>query len=357
MGTGIVANAAALLPLHVPGLTSIALGIWILAAAMLVALSAATSVHWLRYPENARRHHHDPSMAPFYGAPPMALLTVGAGALLVGKQLIGADAALRVDEVLWTLGTITGLACAIAIPYLMFTEHKLTAEDTYGSWLMPIVPPMVSASCGAGLIAHLPAGQDRLTLLLVCLAMFGFSLFASVIVITLLWGRLTRHGVGPARMVPTLWIVLGPLGQSVTAIGLLSTVASHALVTPYGAAINAMAVLFGISVWGVAIIWMVIAATITVQTARRDLPFALTWWSFTFPIGTVVTGTCELAVHTHAAFLADASVGLYGLLIVGWLTAATRTAHASWKGSVFLPAVALRTVPAPEPSATEVAAA
>ena len=31
-------------------------------------------------------------------------------------------------------------------------------------WLMPIVPPMVSAAAGAGLIAHLPAGQDRLDL-------------------------------------------------------------------------------------------------------------------------------------------------------------------------------------------------
>ena len=49
-------------------------------------LTLATAVHWLRCPEYARRHHHDPAMAPFYGAPPMALLTVGAGALLVGRD-------------------------------------------------------------------------------------------------------------------------------------------------------------------------------------------------------------------------------------------------------------------------------
>ena len=51
--------------------------IWLLAATMLLALIVATAVHWLRHPENARRHHHDPAMAPFYGAPPMAILTVG----------------------------------------------------------------------------------------------------------------------------------------------------------------------------------------------------------------------------------------------------------------------------------------
>jgi hypothetical protein len=43
-------------------------------------------------------------------------------------------------------------------------------------------------------------------------------------------------------------------------------------------------------------------------------------------VGTLVTGTSELALHTHANFLTWASVSLYALLIVGWLTVATRVA-------------------------------
>ena len=42
MGTGIVANAAALLPVHVAGLRAVAVGVWLLAATMLVLLTAAT---------------------------------------------------------------------------------------------------------------------------------------------------------------------------------------------------------------------------------------------------------------------------------------------------------------------------
>ena len=75
---------------------------------------------------------------------------------------------------------------------------------------MPVVPPMVSAAAGAGLIAHLNTGQARLDLLFGCYAMFGISLVMALIVIALLWARLALHGVGEARMVPTLWIVLGP---------------------------------------------------------------------------------------------------------------------------------------------------
>jgi C4-dicarboxylate transporter/malic acid transport protein len=342
MGTGIVASAAALLPVQVPALTSAALAIWILAAALLIAVVAATTVHWLLYQQTARRHHRTLSMAPFYGAPPMAMMTVGAGALLVGKNLIGLPAAVRVDEILWALGTATGLLCAVAIPVLMFTEMTSELGDVLGSWLMPVVPPMVSAAAGAGLIRYLPAGQDRLGLLVACYAMFGVSLFMSLNVIALLWYRLTSRGVPAVRMVPTLWIVLGPLGQSVTAAGLLAHAAHGAVSGEYASAADAMAVLYGVPVWGFAIAWLFIAAAITLRAVSRGLPFSLTWWSFTFPVGTVVTGTSVLATHTHATFLTDASVGLYALLVFAWVTVIARTAHASYRGSVFLPSAAAR---------------
>ena len=341
MGTGIVANAAALLPVHVAGLHAAAVGVWVLAASLLILLAAATAVHWVKFSDSARGHHRDPAMAPFYGAPAMALLTVGAGALLLGKDLIGLSAAVTVDEILWVCGTAIGLATAIVVPYLMFTSHELKLEHAYATWLMPIVPPMVSAATGAALIAYVPAGQDRLALLLACYAMFGISLFASLMVITLLWGRLVLHGVGPSRMVPTLWIVLGPLGQSVTAVGLLANRAPGVIPRPYSTAMQAAAVLYGLPVWGFAIAWLLLAAAITLRTVRRHLPFSLTWWSFTFPVGTVVTGTSELALHTHAHPLVWASGALYALLIAAWITAASRTAHGAIRGRLFLPAPAL----------------
>ena len=347
MGTGILANAAILLPVHTPALHAFALGVWVLAATLLVALTLATAAHWVRHTEIARGHHRDPAMAPLYGAPPMAMLTVGAGALLVGKDLIGLHAAITLDQILWTLGTVTGLASTIVIPYLMFTRLELQREHTLATWLMPIVPPMVSAATGAALIAHLPAGQDRLAMLLCCYALFGISLLASLVTITLLWARLVYDGVGPARTVPTVWIVLGPLGQSITAVSLLANAAPSAIPQPYARAMQAAALLYGIPVWGFAIVWLLLAATITLRTARSHLPFSLTWWSFTFPVGTLVTGTSELALRTHAHFLTWASVALYALLTGAWLTAATGTVHGSLRGRLFLPTPTPERRPAP----------
>jgi C4-dicarboxylate transporter/malic acid transport protein len=325
MGTGIVANAGALLPVRIPEVHAVALLVWVLAAALLLALLLLTALQWARHGERARSHHRDSAMAQFYGAPPMAMLTVGAGALLLGGEIVGKHAAVLIDGTLWVAGTGTGLASAAAIPYLMFTRHRLAQRDTLATWLMPLVPPMVSAAAGAGLVPHLATGQLRLSLLLFCIAEVGLSLIAALINITLLWARLAYEDVGPATTVPTLWIVLGPLGTSITAVGLFAKIAPHAIGAPYAEAIQAAAVLYGVPVWGFAMLWVSLAVAITLRTARAGLPFTLAWWSFTFPVGTIVTGTSELALHTHLLALNALAVIFYDGLVITWAIASKRT--------------------------------
>jgi hypothetical protein len=129
----------------------------------LLAVTAAIAAHWIVYPDRARAHLDNPVMAHFYGAPPMALLA-------------------------------------------------------FRGWLMPVVPPMVSLATGALLVPHAPGGQLREALLLGCYAMFGFSLLASNVVITLLWNRLAHDKSRPGRDGPHALDRPGPLGQrSITA--------------------------------------------------------------------------------------------------------------------------------------------
>lgn len=346
MGTGIVATAAADLPVQWPGLHGFASAVWVVCALWLIVLTGAEVVLWTRHRGDALGHARDPVMVQFYGAPPMALLTVGAGALLLGPSLIGAHAAIAVDAVLWPLGTITGLASSVAVPYLMFTRWTAAPDAAFGGWLMPVVPPMVSAATGALLVPHLPAGQLRLTMLLACYAMFGLSLTASLMVITQLWRRLVRYSAGPAAMVPTLWIVLGPLGQSITAANLLGGVASLALPRPYSTAFAAFGVVYGVPVWGFALLWASLAAALTVRAARQRLPFSLTWWSFTFPVGTCVTGTSGLALHTGADAFRWAAVALYIALVAAWAVVSVHTVRGAWRGRLFLPPPQVKPLPA-----------
>jgi len=329
MGTGIVAVAAAALPLQFPGLRTAATVVWAIAAVLLVALTIATVLHWVRYRSTAAKHHLNPVISHFYGAPPMAFLTVGAGTILLGKDWIGLPAAVTVDWVLWTIGTIGGLLTAVLVPYLAFTRHENTPESAFGGWLMPIVPPMVSASTGALLLPYAPAGQARETLLWSCYGFFGLSLITSLVVITLIWNRLAQHKVGAAGMVPTLWIVLGPVGQSITAVNLLASNAPAVVDASTAHALLVVALVYGFAMLGFALLWTVIALAITIRTAREHLLFSLTWWSFTFPVGTCVTGLNGLALHSGLTVVAVLAVVYYVGLVAAWITVAVRTFHGS----------------------------
>lgn len=325
MGTGVIGTAGATLPVQFPALHFVATLFWAAASLLLILLAASTLVHWVRHRDTARGHHRHPVMAHFYGAPPMALLTVGAGTLLLGKDVLGERLALGIDAVLWVLGTLLGLASAFAVPYLQFTRHKASAADAFGGWLMPVVPPMVSASTGALLLPHLPAGEARTGMLMACYAMFGLSLLASLLIIPLVWQRLAVHKNLAAATVPTLWIVLGPLGQSITAANLLGANAHFAVSGTLLHALEAFGVLYGVPVLGFALLWASLAAAITLRTARTGMPFTLAWWSFTFPLGTCVTGLSGLAAHTGLGmFKAMAAVG-YVLLLGAWVLVAART--------------------------------
>nr|WP_221380805.1 TDT family transporter [Actinoplanes polyasparticus] len=311
MGTGIVAVAAATLPVHLPGLHAFATVMWLLATLLLATVIVA-------FARRGTTHGADPVLVQFWGAPPMALMTVGAGTLLLGPGSIAVTASF----VLWSAGTVLGLIVAVAVPYRMMTRPGTAPDAAFGGWLMPVVPPMVSAATGALLVPHVPDGRD---LLLVCYALAGISLIASLVVITQIWTRLVNHQVGAARMVPTLWIVLGPLGQSVTAFHLLGRSAEGVLPDLYASGAQMLAVLYGVPVLGFALFWAALATAITVRTARDGLPFSLTWWSFTFPVGTVVTATGGLATRTGSPVLTVLAVTLFAVLLTAWAIVATRT--------------------------------
>src|SRR6201992_196978 len=108
MGTGIVAGAGAQLPLHLPGLHVFGTAGWGLGSLLRIGLIAGWARHWVRHPAQARGYAADPVMAQFWGAPPMALMVVGAGALLLGRGLLGAAAG-GVDWGLWIGGAGLGL--------------------------------------------------------------------------------------------------------------------------------------------------------------------------------------------------------------------------------------------------------
>ncbi|MEU9659613.1 TDT family transporter [Streptomyces chartreusis] len=334
MGTAAVATAGAALPLRIPGLRTLCTAVWALSLLLLLALLSARARHWTHHRDQARAHLLDPAMAPFYGCLSMALLAVGGGALTVGRDWIGSAAAVALDAVLFVAGTAIGLAAAVAVPYLMAVRHRIEPSQATPVWLLPLVAPMVSAALGPLLVPHLPPGQARETLLLACVAMFGLSLLATLLMLPLVFARLITGGPLPLALTPTLFLVLGPLGQSTTAVGAFADVAPGVVPAPYSEGFGILAVLYGVPVMGFALLWFGLAGAHVVRAGRHGMGFAMTWWAFTFPVGTCVTGAAALGRHTGLVVYEGLAVGLYAVLVVAWAAAAVHTARGLFSGAL-----------------------
>lgn len=334
MGTAVVATAGAALPWRLPGLRTTCAAVWVVSFALLVALLGARVLHWTHHRDQARAHLRDPAAAPFYGCLAMALLAVGGGAVTVGRDWIGTRAAVALDAVLFTAGTVVGLAAAVAVPYLMAVRHRIEPSQATPVWLLPLVAPMVSAALGPLLVPRLPPGQPREALFLGCFALFGLSLLATLLMLPLVFARVVTGGPLPLALTPTLFLVLGPLGQSTTAVGAFADVAPGVVPAPYGEGFGLLAVLYGVPVMGFALLWSGLATAHVVRARRNGMGFAMTWWAFTFPVGTCVTGARALARHTGLAVYDWLATGLYGVLVAAWAVAAVCTTRGLLSGAL-----------------------
>ncbi|CAM3035032.1 TDT family transporter [Prescottella defluvii] len=325
MGTGIIAVATAALPVNLPGRQAIALAFWLLATALLVVIATAFVVHWVRHTEHARDYARSVTMFPFYGALPMAVLTVGAGTAAVGSTVLDPNIAFAVAGVLWTLGTGAGLAT-----FTVMARRLQTVADRGNpspAWLMPVVPPMVSAATGAALVEHVPAGWPRVTMLGGCYTLFTLALVFGLCILTMVGREIAERGLPPLQALPTMWIPLGIMGQSIAAANLLGTAAEHAVGHDVAAALHVAGLGYGLVMGTFMIVAFTAVGVVTARAFRRGLTFTMSWWSFTFPVGACAVGMGAFGVAGDFEIPRLLSAGLLGALVLAWCVVAIHTAH------------------------------
>ncbi|MER5637766.1 TDT family transporter [Kitasatospora sp. NPDC002227] len=328
MGTAITANGAAALPVQVPGLLGFAQAVWALSLGMLAVLVAARLVHFAKHREAARAMLLDnPATAVFYGCPPMAMLAVGYGTLAVGSSVIGTSAAVGIDLALWSAGTLYGLAVAVGIPYLLITRHRVSPLNANPTWLLPAVAPVVAGALGPALIPHLASDGAQVAMFYGCFALLGAGLLGTLLLLPIVLTGLVHSKLPSLILTPSLFLVLGPLGQSTTAVNQLAD-ASRVAAPQLATATLDLAELYGIVVMGFALLWLGVALAANLRALRAEMPFAMTWWAFTFPVGTMVTGAAGLAKHTGVGAIGGLAVGLWVLLVLAWAVASVRTVAA-----------------------------
>ena len=323
MGTGILAICATISPVPIPCGREIGVVLWSGAVVLFVLFTALLLWTIARDPRTALATLHDPAKAQVWGAPPMACFTIAVGFLEIGEHIVRADVCVGAAQTLFIIGVVGSILSASVVPYCMFTHHELTQENTVGSWLLPVVPPIV-ASVPAALLSQTWPDAIRSDVLGLAYALLGMGLALAGIIIVMFYSRLVYHKVPEDALVTTTWLVVGPLGQSIAGSIALGT-AARTVWPQVGSSLAMVGLAYGVLVWGFATYWLAMAIALTIRATRKHLPFNLSWWAFTFPVGVLTAGTDALYGLTQAHIFAAMSLVLIALLALTWSMVAAQT--------------------------------
>lgn len=125
-----------------------------------------------------------------------------------------------------------------------------------------------------------------------------------------------------------MWITLGIVGQSVTAAVLLGNDAALVFTgddATIATGLRVFGIVHGLVMGGFGVFVFALAAAVTMRSLRRERSFSMSWWSFTFPIGTCVTGATALGGTLGSAAVDAVAVVLYVVLVSAWAVVVART--------------------------------
>jgi C4-dicarboxylate transporter/malic acid transport protein len=335
MGTGVVAVNCFNFGQTSPVLKTVGAVVHWFNVALFLLLLVPWVLRWFRHRPAALAALHNPVLSQFYATIAIALLVLGLQFLIYGGHV-------RLATALWGTGVVLTIVFSFLAPWVLFTSDQVTLEHVNPGMFIPPVGLVVIPLAGNLLVGHAEGALKEGLLFLNFVSLGGgFFLWLGLLALTV-----HRSVVGrplPGTMVPTVWINLGPIGVvAVSLIGLADA-------APFVSAKEPFYVL-AFLLWGFGVWWLIMAVLLTLAYRRRgELPFTLTWWAFTFPLGAFAAASYRLGTLFHLDSVWALGLASFALLIVLWSAALFKSVLGAVRGTLFAD-------PAPEPSASKASA-
>ena len=323
MGTGVLALTTHGLAQRWPWLAPLAEGLHWFNSVLFVLLALPWLTRWLRFRPAAMQTLMHPVQANFYPTFSIALLVLAA-------QWLTFTPCVDVVMALWWLGVIAHFAFSFAVLFFMFRGEHVAAEHVTPAQFIPAVGLVVMPLAGGPLLTQFEGAAREWVLTINIIGLgAGSMMYLGLLGLTLY--RKYLHKPAQGILTPTVWIHLAPIG--VIPVSLLNVAEQLPFQALRELAIGVMLLLWGFGVW-----WLVMASLLTLSArAAGQLPFALSWWGFTFPIGAFVAESLRLSKVLGWNSTFAIGVAAWLLLCFFWLVTLFRTARGVASGAIFQP--------------------
>ncbi len=312
MGTGILAVCFKLYSQNHPILASASRVVACMNTLVFAIILVPWVLRWFIAFDKVVADLNDPIKSSFYPTLPI-------GALVLASDYLVVLGVVKPALYLWVFGATLTLALGVVAPYNMFKCGKVCICKVNPAWFIPPVGLIVIPIPGGLLLQHL-TGVARDAVLTIDIIGWGSGFFTYLPLLAICMYRFIMHDVMPGTLAPTVWINLGPIGAGT--ISLYNIVLNAGYTSFARPAIIDLGTLF----WGSGAWWLAIAVVMTIYYARRlKLPYAMSWWAFTFPLGAYAASTHAVSIVTGSRVIYWYGASLTTLLLALWLTTASRT--------------------------------
>ena len=323
MGTGVLALGTAFLGHEFAPLASVAVALHWFNVALFLVLLLPWTLRWFHARPQAAGALVHPVVGNF-------VPTVAIALLVLAVQFVQLVAAPQIALALWWTGAVLAFGFSFLILFKQFLgEHVMLDHVTPGMFIPPVglvVIPVAGAP-----LALAAGGATQGWILLFCYIGLGSGALLWLALQAITMFRFVLHKPVPGPMVPTFWINLGPLG--VMPISLIALADASPFVLDKAPFHIAALLLWGFGAW-----WLCMAALLTYSYWKRgQLPFALSWWAFTFPTGAFAVASFKLAGVVPLPGIFGLGVVAFGLLAMFWSVTLVRSVGGAMDGSLFQP--------------------
>jgi len=299
MGTAGLTLATERMAQFVPALHPLTLLLFALTGVLYLGLLGLYGLKLANHTKEVAAEWRHPVRIAFFPA-----ITIGL--LLVATAL--APHLPRLAEPLWLLGALAHLAAMLAVVTTWIEAQHYEPPHLNPAWFIPAVGNVLVP------IAGVPLGWPELSWFF-----FGVGLLFWLVLLTLVFNRLVFHHPLPARLSPTLAVLIAP-----PAVSFLAWVKLTGEIGAFGRVLYAAALLF--------FLLLVIQAPKLVR-----LPWALSFWAYSFPLAALTIASSVAAERLGQPLLLALAWVLYVLLVALIGALAWRTVKGAVAGELFRP--------------------
>jgi C4-dicarboxylate transporter/malic acid transport protein len=337
MGTGIISILLYNFPFQFTGLHTIAFVIFLINVVIFCLFFVMTVARYVFFPDVIQKMLKHSSQSLFLGTMPMGLTTITNFTIiaLIDKVNWGHDLAF----VLWCIEFGMTVISCIVVPYYIFVHHNHQIESMNGTWLLPIVPAIVTSASGGLLAQHMHHDEHAFIVLITSYVMMGMGLLLALSITVIYVYRLAIHKLPPREVIISSFLPLGPLGQGsygMIQLGIAAqTVFGDRYIVGLGTVAQGTGFISALFLWGYGA-WYLCVATFSVGiTVKQKIPFNLGWWGLIFPSGVFTAATLSIGTILGSNFFLVLAAIFTCILVIIWLAVITKTLIGAFTGEMF----------------------